>query len=34
VVRESGLIVPRRPGLGLKLDLDYLRGNALDGFAG
>jgi galactonate dehydratase len=34
VVRDGDLVLPRRPGLGLKLNLDYLRANALPGFAG
>ena len=33
-VREGELDVPERPGLGMTLDLDYLRAHALPGFAG
>jgi galactonate dehydratase len=32
VVEDGALIVPRRPGLGIALDPDYLRANALPGF--
>jgi galactonate dehydratase len=34
VVRDGELVLPRRPGLGLRLNPDYLRANALPGFAG
>ena len=34
VVRDGELIVPDRPGLGLKLDMDYLRAHAEPGFGG
>jgi galactonate dehydratase len=34
VVRDGELIVPRRPGLGLRLDADYLRAHAVDGWSG
>jgi galactonate dehydratase len=32
VVRDGALIVPRRPGLGIALNLDYLRANAAPGW--
>jgi galactonate dehydratase len=32
VVEDGALQVPRRPGLGVKLDLDYLKANALPGW--
>jgi galactonate dehydratase len=34
VVRDGALIVPDRPGLGIALDPDYLRANALPGWGG
>jgi galactonate dehydratase len=34
VVRDGELVLSGRPGLGLTLNPDYLRANALDGFAG
>jgi galactonate dehydratase len=34
VVRDGDLIVPDRPGLGLELDMDYLRAHALPGWSG
>jgi galactonate dehydratase len=34
VVQDGALMVPRRPGLGLKLNMDYLRANAVPGWAG
>ena len=32
VVEDGNLIVRKTPGLGLKMNLDYLRANALPGF--
>lgn len=34
VVQNGALVVPRRPGLGLTLDQDYLRAHALPGWGG
>ena len=34
VVEAGELVMPGRPGLGLKLDMEYLRANALPGWAG
>ena len=31
---DGRLRLPSGPGLGIDFDLDYLRGNALDGFGG
>jgi galactonate dehydratase len=31
---DGRLKLPSGPGLGIELDLDYLRGNVLDGFGG
>ena len=33
-VRDGHLHVSRRPGLGLEIDLDYLRAHAVDGWGG
>ena len=33
-VREGRLHLPERPGLGVEMDMDYLRANAVEGFAG
>ena len=34
VVRDGELVVPNKPGLGIELNPEYLRANAVEGFAG
>jgi galactonate dehydratase len=34
LVEDGALVLPRRPGLGVRFNMDYLRANALAGWAG